>query len=771
MPKNPHANFTPVLDGYSGIGAFRFWCQTALPLTYDDSLSYYELLCKVVNYLNHAIEDLSNVEENTDKLAEAYTKLQNYVNEYFDKLDIEEELKNILDTMAQDGTLDALLDPLVTNHLPGVVDDKIDAVVANQIDDAVAGQIDETVAEQLPAVVAADIPAEVTNWLTANVNPVGSAVAVDSSLSISGAAADAKVTGSKISDLKTQLNVLFTDLPPITFVQGTINSTYGRYDPNNKNRIASDSYIDVTNKTVFDIPTVYDYSLFFYKGRVEVAASNYLSTSGWLNGTKTLGDTIQIPETATLYKIVIKYHDGNTIPIGPSDFSDYQIKIPGYYDIKTELESDINATKTELESDINDAKTELDYKIKNTDVIESRTLINGNINSTYGTIDTNSTVRLVTKYPFLIEPNLSVKIADNFESAVFFYKVPKATSGSYISNSGWINGNYTLGEDVAIPDAAEYAWISIRNKAKPSSTIAPSDVTNDDFIVWRTYEKLDANNVSEYAIGLSATPNITFLCRDGMATVDVPPNSKFAIKATAENQYDKIRFSVNKTYDGYYVCVHDRTINNLAVNTDGTAISDPVSVRESTLAQLNSYDWGLKYGEEYAGLHVPELEDCIAWASKYGLTIALDIKFSGDVSDDDVNNISTLLSKYAQLETIFFAINITTMQKFYAKSKKFSYLYAGELASITNAIKNDLVNLHSAYNKIYLANRPMGSAPDSAYISFAMENDFDIMYSPIEGLNALKTLGFDKGVSLMECHYIPNIKNSVRNYANSLMQD
>ena len=46
---------------------------------------------------------------------------------------------------------------------------------------------------------------DVTSWLTANVDPVGSAVVVDSSLSISGAAADAKVTGDKITDLEPLL--------------------------------------------------------------------------------------------------------------------------------------------------------------------------------------------------------------------------------------------------------------------------------------------------------------------------------------------------------------------------------------------------------------------------------------------------------------------------------------------------------------------------------------------------------------------------------------
>lgn len=39
------------------IPTFRFWCQKVLPLVYDNSLSYYEVLCKVVNYLNNIIED------------------------------------------------------------------------------------------------------------------------------------------------------------------------------------------------------------------------------------------------------------------------------------------------------------------------------------------------------------------------------------------------------------------------------------------------------------------------------------------------------------------------------------------------------------------------------------------------------------------------------------------------------------------------------------------------------------------------------------------
>ena len=64
-------------DGVSfgKVGAFRFWCQKVLPAVYDDSLSYYELLCKVVDYLNRVI-DLSNEQ------SDAINNIQETLNEF-----------------------------------------------------------------------------------------------------------------------------------------------------------------------------------------------------------------------------------------------------------------------------------------------------------------------------------------------------------------------------------------------------------------------------------------------------------------------------------------------------------------------------------------------------------------------------------------------------------------------------------------------------------------------------------------------------------------
>lgn len=107
--KKDTADFTPTLGNYTDLQPFRFWCQKVLPLVYDDSLSYYELLCKVVDYLNKTMEDVGVLEGDVTKLHEAYKKLQEYVNTYFSTLDVQEEINNKLDAMAKDGSLTELI--------------------------------------------------------------------------------------------------------------------------------------------------------------------------------------------------------------------------------------------------------------------------------------------------------------------------------------------------------------------------------------------------------------------------------------------------------------------------------------------------------------------------------------------------------------------------------------------------------------------------------------------------------------------------------------
>ena len=92
---------------------FRFWCQKVLPLVYDDSLSYYELLCKVIDYLNKTIENVNELGENFDELQQMFNTLKQYVDNYFKNLDVQEEINKKLDEMVSDGTILKIFSTLV----------------------------------------------------------------------------------------------------------------------------------------------------------------------------------------------------------------------------------------------------------------------------------------------------------------------------------------------------------------------------------------------------------------------------------------------------------------------------------------------------------------------------------------------------------------------------------------------------------------------------------------------------------------------------------
>lgn len=113
---NPPADFVPSKNDVSYLRPFRVWCQKVLPLVYDDSLSYYELLCKVVDYLNKTMEEVNQLGVDVSNLFNAFQQLQDYVNHYFDNLDVQEEINNKLDEMFEDGRLGQILAQYL--HLP-----------------------------------------------------------------------------------------------------------------------------------------------------------------------------------------------------------------------------------------------------------------------------------------------------------------------------------------------------------------------------------------------------------------------------------------------------------------------------------------------------------------------------------------------------------------------------------------------------------------------------------------------------------------------------
>lgn len=90
------------------VSPFKRFCITVgnLPTAYIESMSYYEGLTYLVNYLsNNVIPALNNNSAVVEELQEQFTILKNFVDNYFENLDVQQEINNKLDEMASDGTL------------------------------------------------------------------------------------------------------------------------------------------------------------------------------------------------------------------------------------------------------------------------------------------------------------------------------------------------------------------------------------------------------------------------------------------------------------------------------------------------------------------------------------------------------------------------------------------------------------------------------------------------------------------------------------------
>lgn len=105
-----------------------------LPTSFVDSMSYYECIALLVKYLETTVIPTVNnnsacVEELQGKfieLIELFRELKSYVDNYFDNLDVQEEINNKLDQMAEAGTLQEIITAYIQSNVEWTFDNVAD---------------------------------------------------------------------------------------------------------------------------------------------------------------------------------------------------------------------------------------------------------------------------------------------------------------------------------------------------------------------------------------------------------------------------------------------------------------------------------------------------------------------------------------------------------------------------------------------------------------------------------------------------------------------
>ena len=88
---------------------FIYYCQKVIPLAFDESLSYYEQLCHLTAKIKEVIDEQNIEGQAIEELQNKYLLLVEYVDHYFDNLDVQEEINNKLDEMAESGELEDII--------------------------------------------------------------------------------------------------------------------------------------------------------------------------------------------------------------------------------------------------------------------------------------------------------------------------------------------------------------------------------------------------------------------------------------------------------------------------------------------------------------------------------------------------------------------------------------------------------------------------------------------------------------------------------------
>ena len=130
---------------------FKAWLASNIPAVYDNTMSYYDELTALIKYLEDEVipavndsgeavtqlqnlytqftsdmddsfdEFTTNISSSFDdfktEIVDLYNQLKDFVDNYFENLDVQQEINNKLDEMAGDGTLEALISTEILGDL------------------------------------------------------------------------------------------------------------------------------------------------------------------------------------------------------------------------------------------------------------------------------------------------------------------------------------------------------------------------------------------------------------------------------------------------------------------------------------------------------------------------------------------------------------------------------------------------------------------------------------------------------------------------------
>ena len=610
---------------------FRFWCQKVLPLVYDDSLSYYELLCKVVEYLNNTMHDVVVLEE--------------FVTNYFDNLDVTEQINNKLDQMAEDGTLTSLIseyvDPKITefanmvedfstqttSELQSIADDlslEFQTVTTELEEDFTT--LDETISLKVDVQDnKIDATVEAIETLTGRMDeftnlPEGSTTG-DAELADIRVAFDGRTYATAGNAVRAQAKELYDDIsddlsmlmydyenqfPTLLFVLGDYNTYTGVPRYNNTYRACSKAPITAKRTMVLWPDSGFRYYLQFVEEGV-------LQSGGWhTSADDNYHGVLQIEAGQQFCITVARVTEDTSETI---DINEFLSKIKIWYPVNI---------------------------MQNVGIME-----NSYCNKETGVVEWNGTSNY--QVSDFIEIPWELDLAP-WIGCLCVTANPNARFAFYDANKQFISGKHGASQIIyydPMPSNAKYVRVSTNILSKAWSDCVFQILAKRPATITHEVGKLTEPKRSY------DEPAIISVNHRGYSTA--PENTLPGFAESGKHGFTMIECDVRKTSDGVFVLLHDTTINRTARNSDGSAISSTTAIASITYAQALTYDFGIYKGSEYAGTTIPTLEEALTFCARANLGMFIEIESSAITNTADIKAILNLVDKCGMRDKVIFS--------------------------------------------------------------------------------------------------------------------
>ncbi|MBO5200312.1 MAG: hypothetical protein J6B93_03430 [Clostridia bacterium] len=220
---------------------------------------------------------------------------------------------------------------------------------------------------------------------------------------------------------------------------------------------------------------------------------------------------------------------------------------------------------------------------------------------------------------------------------------------------------------------------------------------------------------------------------------NTPPQQSLASYRMAyEKGYKILLCDVRLTSDGHFVALHDKTINSYATNSEGKRITndEAINIADITLAQADTYDFGVYKGQQYKGTKIMRVEEFLALCKELEVVPHLELKV--DLTEDKLDELVALIDLYGHKDNLM--INGQTAADLVYLADK---LPKAAMGTWVQKITDTLISQIATYGEnnpkfIYVSNGGESYITEENYLK-CKEKGIDIAYTEIRSEDELKS--------------------------------